>query len=623
MKRLLLLWSTMANELAIRCCTSATRDYETVVSRSKKEGMSFLTITLPEFHASFVKALDSGSCSSPSLFVGFARRGELPKFLGGFMDLVFDRETGSLLAEPDLEAIYAIRQLSQLFGKINLPCSEKRTNAAFERFVQVENHVTRWTEEADDDLISDFRRISGLIWGSTLRSLDIIVRESGVTPKHGPGKTADRLTGNRKYDLRYWPERLERVFPYLENALPSPSYWMEQQSRQDVVEPGEELPVKVTAVPKTLKGPRIIAIEPTAMQFCQQGLMEQFVHHLESDPRRFVGILDQGPNQALAKEGSLTGALATLDLSDASDRVPNLLVETMLANFPDLSEAVSATRSLRARVPGKGVIPLSKFASMGSALTFPIEAMVFTTIIFMGIERSLRQPQTNDPTELAYRKLSFTRKGGMDFRLSEPVVNRFVGIVRVYGDDIIVPVEFVQDVMRQLSLMGSVVNQGKSFSEGHFRESCGKDYFSGEDVTTIRVRRTFPVSPRDALECVSLVSLRNQAYMHGLWETARWLDGQIEGVLPHFPTVSPTSQALGRWSLLGYETQKLHPELHAPMVKAYTVKVKIPDSDISGLGALVKFFLKRGDEPIFDVEHLIRQGRPEDVSIKPRWVSPF
>jgi len=623
MKSLLQLWQVMANEFAVRCRTSALRDYETVAERSNKEGVSFLTITLPQYHASFVKALDDGTLASPSLFAGFSRRGELPKFLGGFMELVFDRETGSLLDAPDLEAICAIRQLTQLYGKILLPCSEKRTNAAFERYVNVENQVTRWTEEVDDNLIHDFSRISRLIWGEQLAELDRIVRNGELIPKHGPGSTADRLSGNRKFDLRYWPERLEGVFPYLEHALPGFSYFEDLEDRLDLVDLGAELPVKVTAVPKTLKTPRIIAIEPTAMQYMQQALMEVFVRVLEEDPRGFVGILDQGPNQALAKEGSLTGTLATLDLSDASDRVSNLLVETMLCRFPHLAEAVAATRSLKASVPGQGVIPLSKFASMGSALTFPVEAMVFTAIVFMGIERSLRQPQTGELTELDLVRSTFTRKGSDGFRLSSPVVNKFSRIVRTYGDDIIVPVVFVPYVTEQLALMGSVVNQGKSFSKGNFRESCGKDYYLGEDVSTVRVRRVFPRSRLDAPECVSLVSLRNQCYMHGLWETAKWLDEMVVRVLPHFPTVSPTSPVLGRWSLLGYETQRSHSKLHSPQVKGYVAKGKPPSSNVSGIGALMKFFLKRGEEPFFDREHLERQGRPEAVDIKLRWASPF
>jgi hypothetical protein len=322
----------------------------------------------------------------------------------------------------------------------------------------------------------------------------------------------------------------------------------------------------------------------------------------------------------LAKEGSLTGALATLDLSDASDRVSNLLVKTMLVNYPRLREAVDATRSRSAEVPGWGRVDLAKFASMGSALTFPVEAMVFTTIVFMGIEASLKYDQSGERVSRATLEFGYKPIGR---NLTRRRIEQFSGSVRVYGDDIIVPVEHVYFVTDRLTQLGLVVNQDKSFSRGYFRESCGKDYYAGEDVTTVRVRRIFPQSRLDVAEVVSLVSLRNQCYMHGLWKTTSWLDNQIVGVLPHFPTVLSTSPVLGRWSFLGYESQRVHPDTHSPLVKGYVPRAKAPDSNVSGVGALMKFFIKRGEEPFFDVKHLERQGRPEAVDIKLRWASPF
>jgi len=209
---------------------------------------------------------------------------------------------------------------------------------------------------------------------------------------------------------------------------------------------------------------------------------------------------DQTPNQRLAREGSLTGALATLDLSEASDRVSNQLVRTMLEDYPHLHWAVDASRSRKADVPGHGVIRLAKFASMGSALCFPFEAMVFLTLIFLGIERE-------SSTLLTRRKLE-----------------RYVGKVRVYGDDIICPVDSVDSVVSVLTLFGAKVNTGKSFWTGRFRESCGKEYYAGEDISIVRVRREFPTSPKDAARVMSIISLRNQFYKTGLWATVNcWM----------------------------------------------------------------------------------------------------
>lgn len=41
MKSLMSLWSIAANELAARCCTSATHDITTVLGRTEHEGLSF------------------------------------------------------------------------------------------------------------------------------------------------------------------------------------------------------------------------------------------------------------------------------------------------------------------------------------------------------------------------------------------------------------------------------------------------------------------------------------------------------------------------------------------------------------------------------------------------------
>nr|QDH86778.1 MAG: RNA-dependent RNA polymerase [Leviviridae sp.] len=110
-------------------------------------------------------------------------------------------------------------------------------------------------------------------------------------------------------------------------------------------------------------------------------------HIRSSFMNEFIGSDTQEPNQLLAQKGSRDGSLATLDLSEASDRVSLQLVEELLARNPLAKEAILACRSLRASVPGHETITLAKFASMGSALCFPIEAMVFITITFLAIER--------------------------------------------------------------------------------------------------------------------------------------------------------------------------------------------------------------------------------------------
>lgn len=596
MKSLTELWYRVSHELGTQCAVSTTRDYQTVTSRVKHEGLSFLTITLPAFCSDLQKALDSGQVA-PCHFAGFKRRGGLPLFLGGFLEHVFDRGTGRLLDEPCVESIFALRQLTLMFGKILLPCSPEREARAIQGYIECESEVKRMDRAIDPELCDEFESMSIRLFGDTFASADLAVYRGDVKPKHGPGATADRLRGNAKFDLSEWTTRLERIFPYGDNAIPSWRYYYRLDC-VDFREPGRERPVKVVLVPKTLKTPRVIAIEPTCMQFMQQGLMEILVRSLEEDELTsgMIGFSDQTPNQRMARSGSVDGGLATIDLSEASDRVSNQHVRRLFSRFPHLNEAVQATRSRKADVPGHGVIRLAKFASMGSALCFPVEAMVFLTIVFMAIQKSHRR------------------------RLTRNDIKSYKGRVRIYGDDIIVPADLLPLVITYLEAFGLKVNRDKTFGNGLFRESCGRDYYGGTDVTPTRVRHAFPTSREDVERTIALVSLRNRLYEAGFWRTCSWLDDKITSLLGgKYPRIEPTSPLLGRVSFLGHETQKLDEATHNPVAKGYVVVSRAPHSPVSGEGALLKWFLKRSEEPFADRDHLERSGRPDAVSIKLRW----
>jgi hypothetical protein len=602
MKSLISLWNILSNEMGRRCSTSTTMDINTVHERVKHEGLSFLTITLPTFGKDFQFCLDQGFIV-PKAFLSFRKSGScLPSFLRGFTERVFDVNTGVLLDSPDVEAIYAIRQLTLIYSKILLPCSPERERKAMSDYVQCDKEVGDIESTLPDSDVHEFGRMAQLLYGSLFIDIDRKIYNEEIVPKHGPGAVAERLTSNGKYRSRYWTERLEKVFHVGDFLYPSARHsdeWLEDGTNH--LEPDAEIPARVISVPKTLKTPRIIAIEPSSVQFVQQGLLEaimQFIH--SSRLNDFIGTESQEPNQLLAQQGSLNRDLATLDLSEASDRVSSKLVAELLANYRLTREAVFACRSQRASVPGEGIISLNKFASMGSALCFPFEAMVFLTIIFLAIEK-----------EQGHR---FTDKRQFD---------KFVGLVRVYGDDIVVPVDYVHTVVDFLEHFGARVGRPKSFWNGSFRESCGKEYFAGHDVSIVKVRNLFPSHRQQVAEVVSLVSLRNQMYSFGNWEVTKWLDGKIEGILPVFPKVLPTSPALGRHSFLGYVSEKEDEYLHRPLVKACVQVSRPPRDPLEGSGALLKFFLKRGLEPTFDKEHLERAGRPRTAYIKTRWVPPF
>lgn len=137
MKSLTLLWKVIAEEYGDWCGISTSADYNTVCARSKNEGPSFFTMTLPAYCQDLQKGLEQKQVG-PDLFLNFRKREELPVFLGGFMRLIFERGTGRLLEVPDNDCIEAVRQLTAVFGKIEVPCSEAR-----DTFRVVELHPER------------------------------------------------------------------------------------------------------------------------------------------------------------------------------------------------------------------------------------------------------------------------------------------------------------------------------------------------------------------------------------------------------------------------------------------------------------------------------------------------
>ncbi|DAD50409.1 RNA-directed RNA polymerase [ssRNA phage Zoerhiza.2_25] len=595
MKSLIALSQMLLNDIGERCGVCTLRDWKTVSDRVEHEGISFLTISLPAFAKDLERSLDEGRVDDAS-FAGFKRVRGLPQFLGGFLRQVFDCDTGILRTSPSIDAILSLRQFLMAFGKIELPCSDEREAAAMAAYVRCDSDV-----ELHNSLVSPldreaFRRVAKIMFWEVFSAIDVRVDSNELLPRHGPGNTAEKLLGNEKWTLNEWTQRLDAIFPMAEYLVPN--YWhFDTLQDVDVREPGAERPVRVVSVPKTLKTPRIIAIEPTCMQYMQQALMREFVDGLEGSSLvgPLIGFTDQVPNQELARSGSLNGELATLDLSEASDRVSLQHALDLLDGHPSLREGVLACRSTHADVPGFGVVPLAKFASMGSALCFPIEAMVFLTIIVLAVSEELSVPVTST------------------------LIRGMAGRVRVYGDDIIVPAHFAPAVARRLEDFGLKVNVRKSFWTGKFRESCGGDFYDGTNVTPVRVRRVLPSTRQHASELVSAVSLRNQLHSRGFEHSVAYLDKLISRILPVYPFVGPDSPGLGRHTYNPLQAERMCTRLHRPLVKAYVASSSPPASELMDHGALMKFFLGRGHEPL-PTNAFTHAGRPSSVRIKMRWI---
>lgn len=620
MKSLVDILVQILHDCSIMCDANPYRDIISVTRRTKYEGDSFLTITLPSFAQGLERGLEEGVLS-PAHFPKFRfRRGtRRPRFLGGFVERIFGSD-GVLLAQPSSDCIFAVRQICLFAKKLNLPCSNKRERAAEYGYVAVERELRN--HAVPNELTFAFNRISDIVWSDILRESEFTDSYEVFTPRHGPGVTAEGIRGNGKYHFPSWPSRLEREFPFTEFGLASVRNIVCDGSYRSFPDtslaPGDETPSKVVFVPKTQRAPRVIAAEPDCMQYIQQSVATWLLPRIEQRGRFTSGRVnfsDQKINARLALDNSATQNSATLDMSDASDRVSARLVYGMLRVSPTFRRRVFACRSSRATLPSGVTIPLRKFASMGSALCFPMEAMAF----FIAI--------------VTHR----IKESGV--RITPSAVFKYSREVFVYGDDLIVPADEASAICKTLELFGFKVNRHKSFWTGKFRESCGVDAFDGHDVTPTYVRRLLPTDRADCHGVASTVALANHFYLKGLWRTARALREFVENLLGPLPSVSRKdfsdlelvidsrrlpargSAGLGWISFSNAESFNGWDERYQCLKSRRWVVTPIRRRDpLEGDAALLKCFGLIGSL-LVDPDHLLQSVRYGNLALKRRWTT--
>lgn len=196
-------------------------------------------------------------------------------------------------------------------------------------------------------------------------------------------------------------------------------------------------------VPKSAKTDRVICYEPHMNIRLQLAVGSFMKRRLK---KAGVDLTDQSVNQRRALSGSLTGELATIDLSMASDTLALELVYDLLPI--DWALHLDDLRSKYTLWPDGSNLKNEKFSSMGNGFTFELESLIFYAL---------------------------------GCSVSENV--------SVYGDDIIVPTQNFQRLSELLEYCGFSLNMTKSYSTSSFRESCGADYFSGSDVTPVYLRK--------------------------------------------------------------------------------------------------------------------------------------
>lgn len=200
---------------------------------------------------------------------------------------------------------------------------------------------------------------------------------------------------------------------------------------------------KIAFVPKTVRTNRSIAVEPLLNGYVQKGVDNVLRKRLR---RIGIDLSVQARNQEFAYLGSLSDcdeSFVTIDLSAASDSVSIGLCRELLP--PEWFSLLDHLRSVEYSYGG-AIKRYHKFCSMGNGFCFPLETLLFS----------------------AACKATGCGKPGTDFL--------------VYGDDIICRRKHAKELIALLERMGFAVNTDKTFIEGPFRESCGRDWFEGKDV---------------------------------------------------------------------------------------------------------------------------------------------
>jgi hypothetical protein len=326
--------------------------------------------------------------------------------------------------------------------------------------------------------------------------------------KHGPGRVAERGVSTliqKNEWLRYHP-LFEPILLsaqgtiYIKYALPA------QLLR--CVEPEYRVSDDIAwliMVRKNYKTARSVCEEPTSFMYVQQGVMGLMVRSFKRSPiRRFVDLNDQSKTQEMVIQGSADQSLATLDLKDASDSVSDELVQAIFSD--DWLLYLNCSRSSVVHLPDNSLVRVKKFAPMGSATCFPVQCWIFTSV---GV--------------LAY-SLWYQGLGFEDF-VRGCKVKIFIppeGVLRIFGDDIVVREELVDLYIALLQYYGFTVNVDKSFRGGSsIREGCGvyacdgvvitPDIFKTKDLASFEFR----LSPLDIRISYSLIAMANIALQRG------------------------------------------------------------------------------------------------------------
>lgn len=348
--------------------------------------------------------------------------------LNSVRDLQYARQCLALYSkDADIEIVDTERMMYYTFLEAEM--KNRLTNL---RWSTLYNSGKLFT--CEDSFVDDVSRKISYILGDCPDLLDC---DFGF----GPGSSANvRKKTSARYKLNAPPSCSSEMVTTIKRLchIDMPYYW-EIHNFSFIVIPGV-----LSGVPKNALTKRSVLIEPLLNTPYQKSIGTEMKKRL----LRFgCNLYDQTKNQELALLGSITDEIVTVDIRNASNTMALLVVYHSLVYCPQWSSILERLRTGTAEYKGK-LRTLEMFSSMGNGFTFELESLLFYAIACVVTERK-----------------------GADLTL-----------VSVYGDDIIVPSECYENLIEALAFYGFEINTSKSYHTGPFRESCGSDYYLGENI---------------------------------------------------------------------------------------------------------------------------------------------
>jgi len=395
----------------------------------------------------------------------------------------FDPDRIDAYNGPSIQQAAASSIRNSFLKKLKTGMTATTRTVALNKFLTVNNGCGEWT------LPSSLDEKTSVILGTLRKCLDDFWHEGGYALVDHPHDMLDRASvgpgANRlarggsfysklfasplscsRIGLSTWYLNYIKRFPRWQAA--------EDFRRSHFGEPKVVPSNRLSFVPKNDKESRTICTEPTLNTMFQLG----FGRILEARLLRLFGISlqdQQFKNRALARLGSLTDGLSTIDLSSASDSISvAMLKEFLPASFYRMLEF---SRCATTEIDGVGTVKLNMVSTMGNGFTFPLQTVLFSAVV---------------ASCLSVAGIPWRRLPSHEYQFGIRVKNRKGAssdeLWGVFGDDIICPQSVTEDVISTLGILGFSTNRDKTFTKGPFRESCGHDFYEGAMIRGVYVK---------------------------------------------------------------------------------------------------------------------------------------